>query len=140
MNKTFISLLMLFLVVVGLITFQATRQRSSLVMQPNELVQASKDGKEFKQIRIGGRVAPLPIEYVSQPLTLKFSVQDRENPAGTITVEYNGVKPDMFDAGRDVLLDGDFVGGTFRASKLLTQCPSKYEPPAPKRPTEKANE
>jgi cytochrome c-type biogenesis protein CcmE len=37
----------------------------------------------------------------------------------------------MFQAGRDVLIDGDFKNGTIVAAKLQTQCPSKYEPAMP---------
>jgi hypothetical protein len=37
----------------------------------------------------------------------------------------------MFQAGRDVLIDGDFKGGKIIAAKLQTQCPSKYEPAMP---------
>ena len=56
------------------------------------------------------------------------------DPAGgatTVAVEYRNLKPDMFQAGRDVLIDGDFKGGTIVAAKLQTQCPSKYEPALP---------
>jgi cytochrome c-type biogenesis protein CcmE len=37
----------------------------------------------------------------------------------------------MFQAGRDVLIDGDFKDGKIVAAKLQTQCPSKYEPAVP---------
>jgi cytochrome c-type biogenesis protein CcmE len=64
-------------------------------------------------------------------MVLSFRVN---NPAGgedTVPVVYNGLKPDMFQAGRDVLIDGDLVNGTIEAAKLQTQCPSKYEPVVP---------
>lgn len=127
-------MVILFAAVVGLLTFQATRQKSSLVMEPNDLVAAKSQGKDLLHIRVGGRVAPEAIEYQTSPLLLKFAIHDKESPAGTVQVVYSGVKPDMFEAGRDVLVDGDFKAGVFAATKLLTQCPSKYEPPAPKKP------
>lgn len=102
-------------------------------MLPNDLVAAAVEGKEFKRIRVGGRVAPSSIEYSASPLVLKFYIQDKDSPKGSIQVVYNGVKPDMFEAGRDVLVDGDFKAGVFTAAKLLTQCPSKYEPPSPQK-------
>lgn len=54
-----------------------------------------------------------------------------------INVTYNGLKPDMFEPARDVLIDGVLKstanGGFFiEAHSILTQCPSKYEPPTPK--------
>ena len=48
---------------------------------------------------------------------------------GAIPVTYKKLKPDMFAAGRDVIIDGNFINGKVEALNLLTQCPSKYEPP-----------
>jgi cytochrome c-type biogenesis protein CcmE len=73
-----------------------------------------------------------PIEYQSTPpFVLKFSVEDPKDPKGSIPVVYQGLKPDMFAAGRDVLIDGDYRSGVVQAAKLQTQCPSKYEPASP---------
>ena len=73
-----------------------------------------------------------PINYQTEPnMVLSFGVK---NPAGgeeVVPVVYRGLKPDMFAAGRDVLIDGDYIGGTIQAAKLQTQCPSKYEPAVP---------
>ena len=45
----------------------------------------------------------------------------------TLTVRYNGILPDMFAEGRDVIVEGTVQDGVFHASTLLTTCPSKYE-------------
>ena len=50
-----------------------------------------------------------------------------------VPVIYRGLRPDMFTAGRDVIIDGSFENGTVVASSLLTQCPSKYEAPSPEK-------
>jgi len=44
-------------------------------------------------------------------------------------VEYAGIRPDTLQPGRDVILEGHYAGGVFQATVLMTQCPSKYEPP-----------
>lgn len=110
--------------------FQATRGTSSLVLSPSEIVAKAPSGN-IKRIRVGGRVVD-PVSYQTDPkMVLSFSVK---NPGGgdvIVPVVYHGLKPDMFQAGRDVLIDGDYVGGTIQAAKLQTQCPSKYEPVAP---------
>jgi hypothetical protein len=62
---------------------------------------------------------------------LRFSVSDPAGGGSVVPVEYRNLKPDMFQAGRDVLIDGDFKGGRIVAAKLQTQCPSKYEPAMP---------
>lgn len=48
-----------------------------------------------------------------------------------VPVLYQGLRPDMFSAGRDVIIDGEYRDGVVIASTLLTQCPSKYEAPSP---------
>jgi cytochrome c-type biogenesis protein CcmE len=54
------------------------------------------------------------------------------NPdAAPVRVLYRNTKPDMFAPGRDVIIDGSFDGEKLVASRLLTQCPSKYEPAEP---------
>lgn len=49
----------------------------------------------------------------------------------SVPVVYQGLRPDMFAVGRDVIIDGEFKDGVVFASSLLTQCPSKYEAPSP---------
>jgi cytochrome c-type biogenesis protein CcmE len=130
MGKVFISLVFLFIVCGGALVFQATRGTSSLVLSPSEVVAKAPAGT-IKRIRVGGRVVD-PVSYQTDPkMVLSFSVK---NPGGgevIVPVVYYGLKPDMFQAGRDVLIDGDYVGGVIQAAKLQTQCPSKYEPVAP---------
>ncbi len=43
-------------------------------------------------------------------------------------VTYQGVTPDMFAEGREVVVEGTLgKDGVFHANTLLTSCPSKYE-------------
>lgn len=133
-NKLFISLVLVFIVVAGALVFQASQEGTSSVILPSDL--ATRATESLPRIRVGGRVANLPVEYRVEPtIELKFSIEDPGANAaakrpGTIPVIYNGIKPDMFASGRDVIIDGDFNGGTLTANKLLTQCPSKYEAPS----------
>ena len=130
MGRIFISLVAFFIVVGGVLVYQATQGTSSLILMPSELV-AQAHAKDLPRIRVGGRVVD-PIQYQTEPkFILKFLIKDPKGGEGTVPVEYHGLKPDMFQAGRDVLIDGDFIGGTIQAAKLQTQCPSKYEPVVP---------
>lgn len=130
MGKIFISLVVVFIVIGGALVYRATQTTSSLVLSPSEVL-AKGSSRDLKRIRVGGRVVD-PIQYQTDPqMILSFQVK---NPAGgeqVVPVIYKGLKPDMFAAGRDVLIDGDFIGGTIQAAKLQTQCPSKYEPVVP---------
>lgn len=97
---------------------------------PSELI-ARAHASDLPRIRVGGRVVD-PIQYQTEPVfLLSFSVRDPKGGDAVVPVEYRGLRPDMFQAGRDVLIDGDFVGGVIKAAKLQTQCPSKYEPAVP---------
>lgn len=130
MGRIFLSLVAFFIITGGVLVYQATRGTSSLVLMPSELV-TKAHAQDLPRIRVGGRVVD-PIQYQTEPtFILLFSVQDPKGSALTVPVEYHGLRPDMFQAGRDVLVDGDFVGGTIQAAKLQTQCPSKYEPVVP---------
>lgn len=76
-------------------------------------------------VRVAGKVTTDPIHWDVQSLSLSFSIGD-----GTvrIPVSYRGVKPDMFQAGADVIVEGKIgQDGTLAASTLMTSCPSKYQ-------------
>ncbi|MCB0332328.1 MAG: cytochrome c maturation protein CcmE [Bdellovibrionales bacterium] len=137
MNKLFVSLVVGFVVIGGLLLYQATQTGTSLVLSPSELQEAHNQGKSLERIRVGGRVAEASIDYQLEPeIRLSFTIQNpgppnANSPASLTKVIYEGLKPDMFASGRDVIIDGDFRNGVLYASTLLTQCPSKYEPPSP---------
>lgn len=130
MGRIFVSLVVFFIVMGGVLVYQATRGTSSLVLMPSELL-SKAHASSLPRIRVGGRVVD-PIEYQTEPVfLLRFSVRDPKGGEQVVPVEYRGLKPDMFQAGRDVLIDGDFKDGKIVAAKLQTQCPSKYEPAMP---------
>ena len=60
---------------------------------------------------------------------LRFRVADR-NGHTSVPVVYRGSVPDQFKLGREVIVDGRYVHGTFVAKRntLVTKCPSKYAP------------
>jgi cytochrome c-type biogenesis protein CcmE len=59
--------------------------------------------------------------------TLKFEVEDR-NGGETMPVTYQGVVPDPFRGGREIVLTGAYENGTFvgEPESLITKCPSKF--------------
>ena len=76
MGRIFITLVSLFVVVGGVLVFQATRGTSSLVLLPSELV-AKAAANDLPRIRIGGRVAD-PISYQTEPkIVLTFNINKR---------------------------------------------------------------
>jgi cytochrome c-type biogenesis protein CcmE len=131
-NRVFI-VLATFFIVIGIFSVGIfTSKSASLVVTPSELVNKNSD---ILRIRVAGRVATERIKYQTDPtFRLEFFIEDREDSSNIkVPVIFEDVKPDMFGPKRDVLIDGDYIDKTIVASSLLTQCPSKYEPPIPEK-------
>lgn len=81
-------------------------------------------------VRIAGRVRDGSMRWVADSRDLYFTLDDIA-AEGSIDVHYNGLLPDMFSEGRDVIVEGPGRDGEiFVADTVLTSCPSKYEPEA----------
>lgn len=131
MSKIYVSIVVVFVAIAGLLIFQASRGATSVVLKPSELL-IQDSSQTLSRIRVAGTVSALPVEYSVEPeISLKFTLEDPGNPQSLVPVVYHGLKPDMFAPGRDVIIDGEYSNGVLTASKLLTQCPSKYTPPDP---------
>ncbi|MBI4188790.1 MAG: cytochrome c maturation protein CcmE [Chloroflexi bacterium] len=77
-------------------------------------------------LRVKGQVVPGSIEQGTLGKTLKFTIVEGNN---SLPVTYQGVVPDTFKAGVDVVVEGRLnSNGTFQASTVMPKCPSKYEP------------
>ncbi|MBF8266548.1 MAG: cytochrome c-type biosis protein CcmE [Dehalococcoidia bacterium] len=79
-----------------------------------------------ERVRLGGTVAQDSVHAVSGGMTLHFDVTDGQQ---SIPVTYQGVVPDAFTPGGEVVVEGALTPeGTFNADILLAKCPSKYVP------------
>jgi cytochrome c-type biogenesis protein CcmE len=76
-------------------------------------------------IRVAGQVTADPIYWEVRQLSLAFHIGEGE---ARLPVQYTGVKPDMFQAGASVIVEGR-IGrdGVLHASTVMTSCPSKYQ-------------
>ncbi len=93
-----------------------------------------------EDVRVAGRVRAGSIQW--DPATLKLTFMLTPIEPGTIPVEvvqtevpaevpvsYQGILPDMFAEGRDVIVEGVYTPEQrLVASTIMTSCPSKYEP------------
>lgn len=58
-------------------------------------------------------------------LKINFAIEDK---GSNLNVIYEGIIPDMFKDGQEVVVEGTLAqDGVFHANTLLTSCPSKYE-------------
>jgi cytochrome c-type biogenesis protein CcmE len=87
------------------------------------------DAADLQRVRLFGKVLPQDIALRGDNLGVAFVVADEGDPAVSMRVEYRGAVPDTFKEGVEVILKGDWDqgAGVFRASQLVTKCPSKYE-------------
>jgi cytochrome c-type biogenesis protein CcmE len=129
MNRRFHILLIVVAAAVVTLLFSATEQGTSESFEPSTLLQ--KQPAEGTRIRVVGKVVE-GIEYQVEPsIRLAFRIEDPTGTGPQVAVVYPNLKPDMFTPGRVVIVDGRWVQGKLEAYALLTQCPSKYEPPKP---------
>ncbi len=86
--------------------------------------------EQGKFYRIEGKIDVVNATFDGnkQPVELKFQIFDEKNPGQKLSVIYNDVKPDNFKDATAAVVEGKFKpDGTFKADKLMLQCPSKYE-------------
>lgn len=107
------------------LTLYALKQNINLYYTPTQVA----DGKApIGQIcRVGGIVKDNSIIYGKKNLQISFVVTDTVH---TVTVDYNGVLPDLFRAGQGIVVQGKFnKNGILIADQVLAKHGSDYMPP-----------
>lgn len=80
---------------------------------------------ESRPLRIGGEVVPESVTWKPETLSLRFTLRDAH---ASLQVAYQGVVPDSFKPGREVVIEGRRMGaGKIVASNIMPKCASKYE-------------
>ena len=75
-------------------------------------------------LRVGGNVSPGSVQWDPKNLRLLFTIQDEK---ASIAVDYQGVVPDSFKPGREIIVEGTYTGnGKFKATTIMPKCASKY--------------
>ncbi len=81
-----------------------------------------------ENVRVNGQVAPGSVEQEVQGRILKFTITDIEGEE-SLPVVYQGVVPDTFKVGNEVVIEGHLNStGIFQANTLMPKCPSRYVP------------
>ena len=77
-------------------------------------------------VRVNGEVIAGSIEKDSGSPKITFTLAEAGE---TLLVVYEGVVPDTFKAGADIVVEGQLnPDGIFQAHTLMAKCASKYEP------------
>jgi cytochrome c-type biogenesis protein CcmE len=86
----------------------------------------SQLGAQTGEVAVAGLVVGKPTGD-AHGAGLRFTLRDIKGTA-TVPVVYTGSVPDLFRAGRDVVVNGRVKDGVLVATpgSLVTKCPSKY--------------
>jgi len=82
-----------------------------------------------QDVRVAGYVQAGTIVHNDRTQAVSFAIEDSQQ---TLQVTYNGVLPDIFRPGVQVVVEGHYSGsGPFQAQTLLAKCPSKFQSTTP---------
>lgn len=108
--------------VTGYLIFSAASGSAAYYVTTEELrLQAPSQ----QNVRVSGNIVGESIVWEPRELRLEFDIVDE---AGQLSVLYTGSRPDMFQDGAEVVVEGRLTSeGVFEARAMLLKCPSKYE-------------
>ena len=115
----------LFVVGIGYMVWSGISQSSVYFLNVSEAL--AMPSEEFKSARLFGKVGADGMLRAQDGTSLAFILHDAEQPERIIPVTYNGVVPDTFTVGVEVIIEGVMQEDAFHAKSLMTKCPSKYE-------------
>ncbi|MFZ7317875.1 cytochrome c maturation protein CcmE [Avibacterium avium] len=110
----------------------ALRQNIDLFYTPTEVIYGKNDDAETKpkvgqRIRVGGMVVAGTVKRDDKSLKVVFDLNDI---GPSITVEYEGILPDLFREGQGIVAQGVLKTPTLlEASEVLAKHDENYVPP-----------
>lgn len=110
----------------------ALRQNIDLFYTPTEVIYGKNNDANTKpqvgqRIRIGGMVVEGSVQRDPQSLKVRFDLNDI-GPA--VSVEYEGILPDLFREGQGIVAQGILITPTLlQANEVLAKHDENYVPP-----------
>ncbi|XBS68670.1 cytochrome c maturation protein CcmE [Acerihabitans sp. KWT182] len=113
------------------LTLYALSANIDLFYTPREMLQGKGGQHELphigQRLRIGGLVMPGSVRRDAQTLKVTFKIYDA---VGAITVNYDGILPDLFREGQGVVAQGVLcAGNVVQAKEVLAKHDENYVPP-----------
>jgi len=117
--------------VTGLVLY-ALKQNIDLFYTPSQIIEGLGDDKvkpiAGQRLRIGGLVLPGTIQRSTEDLKVSFMLSD--DSGGVVTIEYEGILPDLFREGQGIVAQGTLKSATvISASEVLAKHDEEYMPP-----------
>ena len=110
-------------IAIGL-ALQAFNENLLYFFSPSQ-VKAGEAPKDHS-FRIGGLVVDGSVIRDADSLKITFDLTDS---AETVTVQYEGILPDLFREGQGIVATGKLQGETFMADQVLAKHDENYMPP-----------
>ncbi|MDY6892729.1 MAG: cytochrome c maturation protein CcmE [Chloroflexota bacterium] len=125
MRKWLLIGIIIICIALGFLIYTSFGNSVTYYVTVGELIQRDSDVYD-STIRVIGKVVDDSIDWNAEELELRFSIEEGN---ATLPVIYNNTIPNGFGPGADVLVEGKYhTDNVFRASTILMQCPSKYQP------------
>ena len=125
-KNVYLVALLLFLGGVGYLAYSGFSENSVYFLNVSEALATPSD--KLKAARLFGTVAEDGLSRSETGRDVRFRLEDQENKATTLWVEYTGAISDTFKVGAEVIVEGGLrPDGSFQAKTLMTKCPSKYQ-------------
>ncbi|MFC1873996.1 cytochrome c maturation protein CcmE [Chloroflexota bacterium] len=126
-KKNFFISGIIILLAIGFLGFKGIQDGMTYYHEVNEILGLGNSVYD-QNVRVTGIVVPGSLEQETGGTTLRFTIIDNEGEE-SLPVVYQGVVPDTFKVGNEVVVEGSLSsGGTFQAHTLMPKCASKYVP------------
>ena len=110
--------------VIGYLIYTGIRDTGAYYLTVTELLD-TPPAELTETVRVGGHVTPGEVNWDSKELKLTFKIEEGDS---SLTVNYQGVLPDSFKPGGEVIVEGKYAGnGILMAKAIMPKCASKYE-------------
>ena len=121
-KRKFIIITIALLPVVGYLAYAGIRDMMFYYLTVSEVIEKGPQSSHGG-VRVGGKVLEGSLNWDSKSSKLSFVMADDRK---RLPVVYQGVIPDFFKQGTEVIIEGTYSEGLFRASQIMSKCISSY--------------
>lgn len=121
-RRRFIIITIVLLPVIGYLAFAGIRDMMFYYLTVSEVIERGPQSSNGG-VRVGGKVLAGSLNWDSKSSKLSFVMADDRK---RLPVVYQGVIPDFFKQGTEVIIEGTYSEGLFRASQIMSKCISSY--------------
>ncbi len=126
-KKKFIIGAIIVLAAIGFLSVRAFAGSATYYYEVAELV-GKGDAVRGDTVKVRGVVAEGSVVRQTEGARLSFTLADATG-VSSVPVVFQGVVPDTFQEGREVVCEGSWgADSVFRATVLMPKCPSRYTP------------